>query len=550
MESMNRIVIFILFSAVLYGCGDEKQIEVQVSGLSGEMEITDLNTWESFVLSAATNKRVIGAGKAATSLQISKAPLMQTCEFTANKSTRIYDVGRGGSVLINCYDKVLFGASVLGGLSPLYLTDGTSENTVALEMEDSRFLAGQLFDKYKWGAWYDGPYYRAQFTELVEKNILQKIDNYYVYQDQSKQWKTIDYVTGETSILDYFPNTIQLLNLPRGLFSLRTASGQTTEIWKHPSLFAPPVLEAKLEGGDFTSMNLFEGRLIAIRESGYIVEVSNKRGKQEPLPGRVIYTDPASDIIIYFSNARRKYNGEYTEFSLFQSLGSIFNVERIHASVEGGEYPVVLGEVDGSLVFNIRYRAESEYCNGVFLLKARQLSLFRSSCDQPFESVDVIDHRLRFITVSEMSRYERQLKITYLSELSSLKEEVVFGPVLNEGENFLELAYNSHHYFWMTHSSAMSQHLAPFYHESMVRLRARPIESEDWALLVEKPGAFCRFNCQLDPPVKPMGFVGNKLVFSLYTEESGKEPWVTDGTIDGTYMLQDLNPLGGSLDTF
>jgi ELWxxDGT repeat protein len=36
--------------------------------------------------------------------------------------------------------------------------------------------------------------------------------------------------------------------------------------------------------------------------------------------------------------------------------------------------------------------------------------------------------------------------------------------------------------------------------------------------------------------------LGDKLIFSAYTAESGRELWVSDGTPEGTFMLKDINP--------
>lgn len=38
------------------------------------------------------------------------------------------------------------------------------------------------------------------------------------------------------------------------------------------------------------------------------------------------------------------------------------------------------------------------------------------------------------------------------------------------------------------------------------------------------------------------GFVNGKFVFSYFTASTGTEPWVTDGTTDGTKLLKDINP--------
>jgi ELWxxDGT repeat protein len=42
--------------------------------------------------------------------------------------------------------------------------------------------------------------------------------------------------------------------------------------------------------------------------------------------------------------------------------------------------------------------------------------------------------------------------------------------------------------------------------------------------------------------------LGSRVVFLGYDGEHGQEPWVSDGTPDGTRMLKDVNPFGGSAD--
>ena len=46
-------------------------------------------------------------------------------------------------------------------------------------------------------------------------------------------------------------------------------------------------------------------------------------------------------------------------------------------------------------------------------------------------------------------------------------------------------------------------------------------------------------------PTMPLTAFGNKVIYSASTSASGNEPWISDGSVSGTYQLADLEPGAG-----